>query len=318
MAEKKEDARKPVTYSETQANTPFSKDYFAERFEYLSHLGKLHQSKLETPESRAEYFTIDPSASTRDTEYALKNLEAMASGESQAMKGFARKNIKDLASLVSEEDGLKLALNAPAIRASGKPDADAEKEKTRSERESKYNAVVSIVEATQEAMNRISKASKDEKLQKEYLAEQMKSMKVDPSSAYGKFLESRIGGILKADMRIAQMRAGQAIKKYGIASYLTQAMSVATQYEKASPEQEEALKKLNDMRVAIEIAADAKAKMEAGKAFDEARNKYESTYKSNINAQQVIELLSGEKMLEAAASAIEEEKAIAKAKEEKK
>jgi len=307
MADKK-DEKKKIVYSETNPDNPFSKDYFAGRFGYLGHLGKLHASKLEDPENREAFYAIDPSASTRDTEYAMGNLEAMMGNESEAMGKFARKNIKDLASIVSEEDGLKLALTAPAIRAGGKKDSDPEKEKARSEKEAKYNAVVDVVAKTQATMERISKIASDENGQKEYLAEQMRAMKVDPNSAYGKFLDSRIAGILKADARIAQMRAAQAVKKYGIASYITQAMGVATQYEKPSKEQEEALKKLQEMRMAVEIATDAKAKSEAGKAFVDARKKYETTYKPNLDAQKVIGLLTGENMLEAAATAIEEEK----------
>jgi hypothetical protein len=297
---------KVITYSETDTDKSFSESYFLDRHNYMAHLANLKQSGLESSDSWKGYLALDPSAASRDKKYALENLEDMVGGEAKRLAGFSRKNFKDLASLVSEDDAIMLALKSAGVIQKGTADTNPEEEKTRKEKEDKYNQVAQSINTFHETTRRI-KEEPDK-----YFAEQLKKHKIDEKSQYGIFLKSRKERVLEADQRILQMRAARLVKNFKAGNYLAQNLSLAVKYEKPTDEETADNKKLQDLAMAIDVATDEKSKLAAMKAFEEESKKLDEKYKMHSYARNVISTLTGPEMWANAVEGIERKKTAKK------
>lgn len=310
--EKKPDKPKVITYSETDTGKSFSESYFLDRHNYMAHLAKLQKSELKTSDSMRDYIALDPSTATRDKKYATENLEEMVGEEAQRLAGFARKNFKDLASLVSEEDAIMLALKSHAVTQKGTADADPDKEKARKVKEDGYNLAAQAINTFHETAQRIKEEPE------KYFTEQLQKYKVDVKSSYGKFLASKMKRVLEADQRILQMRAARLIKKFGASSYLVQNLSAASRYEKPSDEETAEGTKLQEMAASADLATDEKSKLAGMKEFEEARKKFEEKYKMSIYAGKAISTLTGPELWASASEIIQEKLEAQKRKEAEK
>lgn len=297
--------RKEIKYSFTDPSKAFSPDYF---FNQFSQAQKFQAINPQTKVGLEAYLKIDPNATDYDMEGLKEIKEDIEQEEAGRLAQFSARNFGGLVALLDGESSTGIGMQTRGFKKKGKSLDNPEEEKTRKEKEDKYNGVVTNVNYFQD-ITRLIKENPQA-----YVAQTLKKiMENEANKPMLSFYANMAQHWMKGDQRQAQRKAGNSLQNYGAQKYLVENFGQAQKVAIETDGQKKAKEALGKLQTETEIESDKDKKIAKMEKLEKAYKEFQEKFGEQMIAEKTLPQMIGA-VQESAYEIIAEKKA----EEEKK